>query len=323
MQYGISDYQTSNLEGTVRKLEGQQHRLDDLENSVDELRNELESLQRAVEDNESTTQGQTRELEEKLEELESGIDDATRTLSRLSDRMSWAERHIRASGGATEVNFDDQASALKSLVRKVNQTQQAQAQHLDDADRYQLEASVAEFQQRATRIDELTVAALHASGTLTATSYGDDEHTKARKAFRAAFEPRQSEIKLHQQHQNQAEQARTRLAQDEQLRTTHAAIIQAGENAAQTMRTRLRKTITEALGGSALPSVWFATVLGITPPGTGTDEWLKTATELVAYRITYGVTDPVLALGATPDINTGDRYWLHRKLADRLRQYTS
>lgn len=236
--------------------------------------------------------------------------------------MGWVERHIRASGNAIEVNFDDQASVLKPLVRKIKLGQQAQAQLLDDADRRQLKTSVALFDQQAIRIDELTAAALQASTTLTETGYGEEEHSKAAKAFRTAFSQR-SKIELHQQQRTGAERARTRLEQDDRLRNTHAAAIQAGKDAAQTMRMRLRTTITKALGESALPPVWFANTLGITPPGTGTDEWLNTATEVVAYRITYGITNPVLALGAKPDINDSDRYSWHHQLVDRLRRYTS
>jgi hypothetical protein len=41
----------------------------------------------------------------------------------------------------------------------------------------------------------------------------------------------------------------------------------------------------------------------------------------VAYRITYRVTDPALALGATPDANTGDQYRTHQQLTDKLRRH--
>ncbi|MGH3998950.1 MAG: hypothetical protein ACRDTJ_16020, partial [Pseudonocardiaceae bacterium] len=125
------------------------------------------------------------------------------------------------------------------------------------------------------------------------------------------------------QQQSHAEQARTWLAQNEQLRNAHAATIQAGKAAAQTMRLRLRATIAEALGEAALPPVWFTTALGITPPRSGANEWLDIATEVVAYRITYRVTDPVLALGTTPDTNTQDQYQSHQELAGKLRRYSS
>ncbi|HWR47320.1 MAG TPA: hypothetical protein VN327_06865 [Pseudonocardiaceae bacterium] len=323
MEYETIDYQVTNLENTVRKLERQQHRFNELDDRIDELRGELESLQRTVDDNERTARDQADELQEKLEELESSIGDATSILSRLGDRLDWVERHIRASGAATEVTFDDQAGELAPLVRKIRQGQQAQAHLLIDSDRRQFEASLARSDHQARRIDELTTAALQASATLTTTSYGREEHTAAAKAFRTAFTTRQTEIKLHQQHQARAEQARTRLAQDDQLRNKHAATIRAGNAAAQTMRLRLRTTIAKALGEAALPPVWFTTALGVTPPRGGAEGWLDTATEVVAYRITYKVTDPVLPLGTKPDMNNSDQYRWHQELVNKLRRCSS
>lgn len=45
----------------------------------------------------------------------------------------------------------------------------------------------------------------------------------------------------------------------------------------------------------------FVTVLGPMPPKRSVNEWMDTATDLLAYRIIYGVIDPVVALGAKPD----------------------
>jgi septal ring factor EnvC (AmiA/AmiB activator) len=323
MDYEISDYRVTDLEGTVRKLERQQSRFDDLDDTLDNLRGELESLQRAVDDNERTVRDQADELQTTLEKLESDIGDATRALSRLSDGMGWIERHIRASGAATEVRFDDQAGELAPLVRKITQGQQVQATLLTHVDRRQLEGAVVLFDQQVRRVNELTTAALQASATLTTTSYSEQGHAPAAQAFRAAFTTRQSQNKQLVQQRARAEEARTRLAQDDQLRNAHASTIRAGKAAAQTLRLRLRTTIAKALGEAALPPVWFTTALGLTPPRSGADEWLDIATEVAVYRITYKVTDPVVALGVKPDRNTQDQYRWHQELIDKLRRYNS
>jgi hypothetical protein len=96
-----------------------------------------------------------------------------------------------------------------------------------------------------------------------------------------------------------------------------------GAGAAQTMRLRVRTTLAESLGASVLPPVWFTTALGITPPRRNAEDWLDTATEVIAYRITYRVTDPVLALGAPPNPSTPNQYQRHQKLAGQLRCYRS
>lgn len=83
--------------------------------------------------------------------------DATRTLSQLGDRLGWIECHIRTSGAATEVDFDDQAGELAPLVRKVRQGQQTQARLLADSDRPQLDPWRC-LTNRLQRVDELTAA---------------------------------------------------------------------------------------------------------------------------------------------------------------------
>jgi len=46
--------------------------------------------------------------------------------------------------------------------------------------------------------------------------------------------------------------------------------------------------------------VWFTIALGYSPPAEGTTQWVAAATELITYRITYGIIDPVVALGPLP-----------------------
>lgn len=43
--------------------------------------------------------------------------------------------------------------------------------------------------------------------------------------------------------------------------------------------------------------VWFTTSVGYKPPSRDTESWLDAAAGLLAYRLTYGVTDAVNALG--------------------------
>ncbi|MGI5485060.1 hypothetical protein [Streptomyces lavendofoliae] len=42
------------------------------------------------------------------------------------------------------------------------------------------------------------------------------------------------------------------------------------------------------------------------PPRRG-EEWLETALDVLAYRVTYQVTDPVLALGSAHDASQNPR----------------
>ena len=94
--------------------------------------------------------------------------------------------------------------------------------------------------------------------------------------------------------------ARARLAADDEYRRAHSATITEGEQAKAVLHRKLRQRITDAIGDRALFPAWFTTALGYSPPADGTTQWIAAATELTAYRITYAITDPAVALGPRP-----------------------
>lgn len=94
--------------------------------------------------------------------------------------------------------------------------------------------------------------------------------------------------------------ARDRLAAADEYCRTHAATIAEGEQAKVVLHRKLRQRITDAIGDRALFPAWFTTALGYSPPAEGTTQWIAAAAELIAYRITYAVTDPAVALGPRP-----------------------
>jgi hypothetical protein len=59
----------------------------------------------------------------------------------------------------------------------------------------------------------------------------------------------------------------------------------------------------------------------MSPPAEAAD-WLQAGTDLLAYRTTYGITDPVVALGSAPSSDSSSRRvtW-HSKLAGKLAHY--
>ncbi|MFE1876423.1 hypothetical protein ACFW9N_37115 [Streptomyces sp. NPDC059496] len=56
--------------------------------------------------------------------------------------------------------------------------------------------------------------------------------------------------------------------------------------------------LSNALTGTNLLPMWFTTALGPMAPARRAEEWLET---VLAYRVTYQVTDPVLAFRSAPD----------------------
>ncbi|MEU2930794.1 hypothetical protein ABZ636_38175 [Streptomyces sp. NPDC007251] len=63
----------------------------------------------------------------------------------------------------------------------------------------------------------------------------------------------------------------------------------------------LRGRLADSIRDRAVMPVWFVTVLGAVPPANKTQEWLDLATQVLAYRVTYDITDQVVALGPEPD----------------------
>ncbi|TKS96443.1 hypothetical protein E4U91_36795 [Streptomyces lasalocidi] len=72
----------------------------------------------------------------------------------------------------------------------------------------------------------------------------------------------------------------------------------------------LRSRLADAVSSRALLPAWFVTVLGAAPPARATDHWLETATRVLLYRLTYDITDQVVALGPEPcDADRHRRSW--------------
>ncbi|MFI9630816.1 hypothetical protein [Streptomyces sp. NPDC052042] len=67
--------------------------------------------------------------------------------------------------------------------------------------------------------------------------------------------------------------------------------------------------------------MWFVTVLGPVPPAHKTQEWMDLATEVLAYRVTYEITDQAVALGSAPDAYVPRRTEWHREITKDLRRW--
>lgn len=111
--------------------------------------------------------------------------------------------------------------------------------------------------------------------------------------------------RLHRRHDN--------------YRRTHAATIAEGEQAKVVLYRKLRQRITDAIGDRALFPAWFTTALGYSPPADGTTQWIAAAAELIAYRVTYAITDPAVALGPRPDPDQAIRAAWYNTLTATLR----
>ncbi|QDO04966.1 hypothetical protein FNV62_52840 [Streptomyces sp. RLB3-17] len=83
----------------------------------------------------------------------------------------------------------------------------------------------------------------------------------------------------------------------------------------------LRSRLADAVRERALLPAWFVTVLGSAPPARSTQKWLETATEVLLYRLTYDITDQVVALGERPSDTAQRRRAWYEKLRKDLQRW--
>ncbi|MGW1917010.1 hypothetical protein ACWCQS_41635 [Streptomyces sp. NPDC002076] len=153
------------------------------------------------------------------------------------------------------------------------------------------------------------------------TRYGSRAHAEAAGGLREALA---SERQLRQDLERQARlaaEAETALAADAKTRADKQSVMAAAARAEKRLTPELRSRLADAVSERALLPVWFVTVFVSAPPTRATQEWLETATEVLLYRLTYGVTDQVVALGAKPsDTDQRRRAWYDR-LHEVLRRW--
>lgn len=303
----------------------------DLGTILEELRHDVDRLTAVVHD-----------LPGKVEELGGGLDEAHRLLEgvarrsaeaevgvrelgvlvkRLDARVEWLERNIRMHDpSAVVVELDDVPPDLFRLAELADRGQRAQLALLPASSRAALEKAVEEHadavRERARHLDD----ALAASRTLASTERGEEVHASAVGEFRSAAAAFAAARRRCAELVRPAVEAAEELSADEERRAEQAEVIGTGERAWRELLGRLRSRVAEAVGEGALLPAWFTSVLGPIPPAEDTGAWMDAATGMLAYRVSYEVTDPVLPLGADPDDRAGARRkgW-HAQLKRQLR----
>jgi hypothetical protein len=119
-----------------------------------------------------------------------------------------------------------------------------------------------------------------------------------------------------------AENARQKLEEDAAQHAKNAKVIDAGQRADTKLRLRLGSRLSDAISGADLLPVWFVTAFGPMAPSRNANDWMDAATDVLAYRVTYQITDPVVALGTPPDGHRAPRRtaW-HQDLTRELRRW--
>lgn len=294
-------YDLDDLDHEIRGFAGLKTELAEFQGSitesVDALRHELSS--------------EIEDAQETADDAVGRVDELRAILDRLARRIDWLERNIRQAEGAEPFDLDARDLAIESAVRSILRRRELQADLLTDAQRHQLTATSSGFKQTLARWEALQSDVLTASRTLATTPPSSEDHQQAAVDFRLVLQQEQESRKFVDKQAERARTARTVLADDDRLLAVHGPALDEGVKAEHTLHIRLRTRVSAALADGSLLPVWFTTAFGALPPREGTAAWLDTATRTLAYRLTYGVTDPVVALGRhVPEDELGAQYAL-------------
>ncbi|WP_438297678.1 CopG family transcriptional regulator [Streptomyces sp. HUAS TT7] len=299
----------SSLESKVSDIESALENLESLPGRVDSLEDDLREAK-------SDTQ-------EVRDDLESSIGETDASVSRLATRVASLERHLRQSKGAVVVDLDeDREGELHTLAVTADKGRAAQAGLLSDWDRNGLNLHQTHLDQAREERGRHRATVLQAAKVLATTPVGDQHRKAAELDFKtSAPQARQAHSRIANL-VTAASSAAAKLAADDAARAKNAKVINAGERADTKLRLKLRSRLSDAVGGAHLLPVWFATAFGPMPPTRRANEWMDAATDILAYRATYRVTDPVVALGPEPEEYVGPRRraWI-QELTRELRRW--
>ncbi len=307
----------------ARELDAMDRTVSELRYNLDELSEDQDTLKQRVsmlETNEiEPLRFSITDLEEATEELRGELAHTRAVVHHLAGRLTWLEHHVRTSAGLTAVAIDEASPALHDLARKADLAATARAGILPDVQRNCLQAQINRYDNlRRQRQQQLATSISH-SKILTSCPDSGDEHAAASAAFRAALTQANQLAEQLNSTRDDVSNCRARLAAADEYRRAHATTIAEGEQAKVVLHRKLRQRITDAIGDRALLPAWFTTALGYGPPAEGTTQWIAAATELIAYRITYAITDQAVALRPRPAPDQAVRAALYNTLTTTLR----
>jgi hypothetical protein len=200
--------------------------------------------------------------------------------------------------------------ATRDLITRAELARQRAATLQSDVNRKLLIERVERYRTLHRNLEKNTATALDLSATLAETPYGTSPHADAASRFRHLAETIDTDQAQLADAATAAESATIALDLDERQRARHDPHVATDD----AVHTALERTVRDRIGaaiarGARLP-VWFTIALGDRPPADDTERWVQTATSLLMYRLTYAVTDPVVALG--PPAEPGPRgTWRH------------
>lgn len=230
--------------------------------------------------------------------LQAGVDSARRDLDWLRRELEQLEGLLRREHGRLPVNLDAVPEELGQLVDDVRRAEQIRASLLDDRARGFRRQQLKAYEDSRSELAETRRRALAAARKLaTGKDRGWSFHRAAAayRTERARLRDQEAHLEATRAKRDAAETELHHDAEQQQAYRTHP-----GAAVTDRLTEHVRQQIDTALAGYELLPSWFTTVLRHRPPATRAAEWRDAAVQLVLYRMTYEVTDRVVALGPPP-----------------------
>jgi hypothetical protein len=311
------DAEDNDLGYTMMRLRND---VDDLVEVIEHLPGRLSELDGSLDD---VRRGLQR-IDARSVEVESSSRELLAQVKRLGARVEWLERNIRLTSTTAEAELDDVDAAEEQLAIVAERGAQARAGLLPPSGRSALEATIGAHADAVRARERHRELALAACDVLAGTRWDDERHAGAVAEFQAAVAAMDLAREQVRELAGPADEAADQLSSDEGRQLAVADVIADGDLAWAALHERLRVRVADAVGLGALLPTWFTTVLGPIPPAEDTRAWMDVATSLLAYRVTYAVTDPIVALGREPGSaeTARRRAWyqqLRRQLGDLQR----
>ncbi len=268
------------------------------------LRSEVSELSTTVTDLESFKSGAEQQLDDlggDVRELELDMQSVLRAVRRLAGRVGWLEQRLVASGAAELVDLDAVDGDLRRLAAAAESGREAEAGLMPSAHRAAREQLVARFETAKRQRDAAQQLVLESSGHLANLPVTAGQHRDAAEGFTTVGGRLKAAQRTVGELSASAGDAARALAEDDAARARVEERITAGRDAATALATRLRTRLIEVVGREdALLPGWFSLELGSGPGSADVAQWAALGARVLAYRITYGITDRQRALGAGP-----------------------
>jgi hypothetical protein len=267
-----------------------------LTKSVEQLAKETGKRIDAIDERLDALAADQAELRRQVQRSLAGLG---RRAARIEGECQLLEGLLRRQQGYVPVDLDAVPTAFRSLVEDVREAERLRSALLDDDARTAHHRQIQLFEDRERELAQTRQRALDASRALAAGKPGSCALRRAAAGYRtarAALRTQEAGLVPVRARHDAAEQELRRDATRQQAFRTHP-----GASVADRLTAYVRDRIETAVAEHELFPAWFTTELGHRPVPTRAAEWREAAVQLVLYRITYEVTDPVEALGPLPD----------------------